>query len=154
MPQEESLASNVLALGELLRRLITLTREAHELPLSQFIVLRILGTRGRQTMSQLTQLMETTKGNLTYHIDRLEVAGLVNRMSDPTDRRLVYIEPTETGIARHKAVIEDFQLRLERFTERIPPTEATIIRAGLELLRNHAQLLLEDEPETGEKGCA
>lgn len=51
----------------------------------------------RRTAGQLAEIGLISSGGLTQRIDRLESSGLVQRTRDPNDRRVVYIELTESG---------------------------------------------------------
>jgi DNA-binding MarR family transcriptional regulator len=43
--------------------------------------------------------MHLSSGAMTARLDRLEEAGLIRRLPDPSDRRGALIEPTEAGHA-------------------------------------------------------
>ena len=88
--------------------------------------LEILGNEGRLTVGRLAEVTGLTTGSATRMVDRLEQAGWVRRVPDPTDRRRVLVEPAP-GIfdklrsvhasiaAAQRAVIErydDEQLRI------------------------------------------
>jgi len=51
----------------------------------------------RRTAGQLAEIGLISSGGLTQRIDRLERDGLVRRVRNPDDRRVVYIELTEEG---------------------------------------------------------
>ena len=54
--------------------------------------LEVLLDSGASTAGRLSELMGLTSGAVTRVIDRLEQAGYVRRVPDPTDRRRVIIE--------------------------------------------------------------
>lgn len=58
--------------------------------------LDIVDQRGRVTAGQLAVEAGLTTGAITAVIDRLEERGYVRRVADPTDRRRVLVEVTET----------------------------------------------------------
>ncbi len=47
--------------------------------------------------SELSSVLEITPGAVTHVLNELEKAGYVARVSDPADRRIVLIQPTEKG---------------------------------------------------------
>jgi DNA-binding MarR family transcriptional regulator len=49
-------------------------------------------------VSRLAELVLRPMGGITQVVDRLERAGLVSRQLDPSDRRRVLIQLTDTGI--------------------------------------------------------
>jgi DNA-binding MarR family transcriptional regulator len=57
--------------------------------------LDILHQRGRISAGELAAEARLTSGAITGVIDRLEQAGYARRVSDPSDRRRVLVEPTE-----------------------------------------------------------
>lgn len=61
--------------------------------------LRSAGPPYRRTPGQLAAHMRLSSGAMTNRLDRLEKAGLIRRLPDPTDRRGTLIEPTDEGHA-------------------------------------------------------
>lgn len=61
--------------------------------------LRSHGAPYRRSPGQLAADMRLSSGAMTNRLDRLETAGLIRRLPDPTDRRGTLIEPTEAGHA-------------------------------------------------------
>ncbi|WP_404405950.1 MarR family winged helix-turn-helix transcriptional regulator [Pelagibacterium halotolerans] len=57
--------------------------------------LEIMSLAGRVTAGQLAEQARLTTGAVTGVVDRLERAGYARRVRDETDRRKVWIEPTE-----------------------------------------------------------
>jgi DNA-binding MarR family transcriptional regulator len=49
--------------------------------------------------SDLSNLLEVTPGAVSHMINVLEKNGYVERVSDPRDRRIVLIHPTDSGLA-------------------------------------------------------
>jgi len=85
-------------------------RTTFDITLPQFDVLSELEHAGDTlTMSQLSQKLMVSNGNVTGVVDRLERAGYVRRVASATDRRVQYIELTDTGIAmfREMALIHE-----------------------------------------------
>jgi len=61
--------------------------------------LRSHGAPYRRTPGQLAAEMRLSSGAMTNRLDRLEEAGLIRRLPDPSDRRGTLVEPTEAGHA-------------------------------------------------------
>lgn len=61
--------------------------------------LRGIGTPYRRSPGQLAEWMRLSSGAMTNRLDRMEEAGLIRRLPDPTDRRGALVEPTEAGNA-------------------------------------------------------
>jgi DNA-binding MarR family transcriptional regulator len=51
----------------------------------------------RSSPGKLARMMELSSGAMTNRLDRLETAGLLRRLPDPTDRRGVMVELTDAG---------------------------------------------------------
>jgi DNA-binding MarR family transcriptional regulator len=59
--------------------------------------LRRAGPPFRRSAGELAEISDLSSGAMTNRLDRLEKAGLVQRLPDPNDRRGVLIELTKTG---------------------------------------------------------
>jgi len=95
-------------LAKHLERAIGETFSEFELTVGEFDVLATLRRSGHPYRLSPTALFNTlmvTSGTMTHRLDRLEQAGLVKRIPDPSDRRGTSIELTERGFDRiEKAV--------------------------------------------------
>ena len=58
-------------------------------------------TSKNNTASTIASRLGITLGTCTTNIDRLIVKGLVNKVKNDSDRRVVYIELTEKGVQAH-----------------------------------------------------
>jgi DNA-binding MarR family transcriptional regulator len=81
----------------LIARRLEQALDPHALSLAQFEVLARLHFDGRMNQNDLAQRLLVTKGNVCGLIDRLETAGLVERRSDPADRRANRLILTSEG---------------------------------------------------------
>lgn len=70
--------------------------------------LEVLIDSGAATAGRLSELMGLTTGAVTRVIDRLEQAGYVRRVPDPTDRRRVIVEPVPEKLAAVEATMARF----------------------------------------------
>lgn len=80
--------------------------DAHGINMASFDVLAALRRSGppfRMTAGRLAEMSLVTTGGITLRVDRLEKAGLVTRVRDTEDRRVVYAQLTDKGLQ----VIED-----------------------------------------------
>ena len=71
--------------------------EREGLSLSEFGVLEVLYSKGRQLVGELGSRILLTSGSMTYVIDRLQERSLVQRRPCPGDRRALHVELTEQG---------------------------------------------------------
>jgi len=79
-----------------LGRLEPLLNEAG-LTVTQLGVLEVILHKGAMTHRDLRRKVLTSAGNMTDLVDKLEARGLVRRVRDEADRRLVRVELTEQG---------------------------------------------------------
>jgi MarR family transcriptional regulator, organic hydroperoxide resistance regulator len=88
-----SLYSASLAMSALYKRLL----DPLALTYPQFITLIALWTRDDQTVGQLGTQLRLESNTLTPLLKRLESAGLVTRLRDAQDERMVRIRLTDAG---------------------------------------------------------
>ncbi|MEI7709455.1 MAG: MarR family transcriptional regulator [bacterium] len=83
----------------------------HDLTFSQVEVLHFIGPTGKVKMSSIAEYLKITPPSATEIIKEMEKIGLVKRVSDEVDRRIVYIVFTDlakklfTSIAKRKELI-------------------------------------------------
>lgn len=64
---------------------------------AQFLVLRMLREKGRASVSEVAGWLGVTRSAVTSLADRLRDAGLIDRIRDADDRRVVWLALTPTG---------------------------------------------------------
>lgn len=72
--------------------------------MTQFHVLTLLEHHGALPMSRLAEMLDVSLSNATGLIDRMEEAGLVERVRDADDRRVVHVRPSDRGRAAREQV--------------------------------------------------
>lgn len=85
----------------LAQRVITETLAEHGLTLAGFDVLASLRRSGppyRCTPSELARISLLSTGGVTFRLDRLQNAGLIERERDEHDRRVTYSKLTRKGL--------------------------------------------------------
>jgi DNA-binding MarR family transcriptional regulator len=96
-PEQEATLELLRTSDQLQIRFARLFRE-HGLTPSQYNVLRILrGEGGPLPILEIASRTITVVPGITGLIDRLEQAGLVNRVRCDTDRRVIYVALTDHG---------------------------------------------------------
>jgi DNA-binding MarR family transcriptional regulator len=107
-------------------------RIAFDITLPQFDVLSELEHAGSAlTMSQLSQKLMVSNGNVTGVVDRLERDGLVRRRASSTDRRVQYIELTGQGISLFRDIASEHEHWIENLLGDLSPGEIKALIAGL-----------------------
>ncbi len=110
----------------------TRLRVAFDITLPQFDVLSELEHAGNAlTMSQLSQKLMVSNGNVTGVVDRLERDGLVRRRASSTDRRVQYIELTEQGVSLFRDIASEHERWIENLLGDLSANEIKTLIAGL-----------------------
>ena len=123
----------MLAADHLLRGELEVLRGA-ELTFSQYNVLRILRGARPEALScgTISQRMMTRDSDLTRLLDRLEERGLIERIRDARDRRMVTAAVTDAGLQVLR--------KLDGPVERVHREQLKhLTRAQLETLRTLAE---------------
>ena len=76
-----------------------------DLTYSQFAVLEALYHLGSLTQGEVGSKILKSTSNITTVIDNLERAGLVRRVRDAKDRRVIHVHLTEAGSGKLEAVL-------------------------------------------------
>ena len=103
-----------------------------ELTASQLLVLQHLADNGASLPSAIARTVNLKQATVTVLVNRLEDAGLVTRRKDTEDRRRVWVELTEAGIAAREKSPDLLQDRFEQGFTRLEKWEQAMIIAALE----------------------
>lgn len=104
----------------------------HDLTFSQMEVLRFIGSSGKETMKNIADYLKITPPSATEIVSELERKGLVKRVGDKNDRRVVFIFPTEmskklfVSVFKQKDVI--FKKMISKLSEKDKKDLERIIR--------------------------
>jgi MarR family 2-MHQ and catechol resistance regulon transcriptional repressor len=114
--------------------------EQHGLTTTQLGVLEAILHKGALTHRDLGRKVLTSAGNMTDVVDKLEARGLVRRVRDPSDRRLVRVELTDKGAILIKALFPRHAGEIARAMSGLPPGELRHLgdllrRLGMEAAR-------------------
>ena len=63
----------------------------HDLTFSQVEVMHFIGTSGKETMKNIADFLKVTPPSATEIVAEMEKKGLIKRLSDKNDRRVVFI---------------------------------------------------------------
>jgi len=123
--------------------------DKHGINMAAFDVLATLRRSGppyRMTSGQLAETALVTTGGASLRVDRLEVAGLVERERDPDDRRVVYVRLTDAGKEIVEQTAADHFANEIRMLAGLTPGEQQQLAA---LLRKLEQSLITAETPSG-----
>lgn len=91
------------------------------LPFNEFMVLRLIREQSHQNVSQIAERLSVSSSHITSVSEKLIKKGYLNRMRAENDRRVVYLELTETGekvtTEVESTITEYFHRKLENVTD-------------------------------------
>lgn len=111
--------------------------EPHGLSFTDYTVLRVLTPPEAAhgvSPSRLAEAVLISSGGMTKIIDRLERAGLVERSTDPNDRRGVLVTLTAAGRATSEAASASYTDGRARVLARLSKAERATIDGALQRL--------------------
>lgn len=148
-PGTDGLLGHIVRLDIAVQRVLESIAARSDISVADYLVLGVVrrSPDHRSAPSVLCEVLGRTSGGMSLALDRLERAGLVRRLPDPSDRRRVIIEATAEGLAlarRVNADLHDWEeslgvtgseqsellSALGRLTEMIGSADATVARAG------------------------
>jgi DNA-binding MarR family transcriptional regulator len=101
--------------------------EAAGLHASEWYALSLLDLEGSLTSGELSARTGLTTGATTRLIDRLERAGYVRRVADPTDRRKVLVEPVESALTRIDEIVGPARRRIAEVLRTYSPEQLEVL---------------------------
>lgn len=107
----------------------------------QFNALLILRNEGKLTIGELGEKMYLACSTATDLIDRMERNGLVERMRDSNDRRVIRLQVKDKGTEMHEAVMTARKRYLSSVLEKISVEETRIMIEGMK----HLEQLMTDQ---------
>lgn len=124
----------------------TAPSELHaELTMRQLLALYLL-SGGPRRVSDVAVALGISLPSSSGLIDRLAVAGLVNRQRVERDRRLVLCELTEPGRAALTEVMRIGRMRLERVLTALDIAELEVVERSLDIVIGAARRTAEPPP--------
>jgi DNA-binding MarR family transcriptional regulator len=122
-----------------LRKLIeSQTQESHAdkvATIMQFSTLKFLKQTQNCTVGTLAENLSLSKSSATQLIERLEKTGLVERVNDREDRRVVHVSITPAGEEYITVLKKKYMDRMGKIFSKIPDSDLK------ELIRIHTQLI-------------
>ncbi|MDX6739587.1 MarR family winged helix-turn-helix transcriptional regulator [Actinocorallia sp. A-T 12471] len=119
------------------RAILREVHERHGLTLAAFDVLANLRRSGaphRKTAGELAESSLLTSGGITFRLDKMEADGLIRRTRSKEDRRVVYAELTELGLAKIDEVFAEHLATEQRMLGGLAEAEAALLTALLRKL--------------------
>ena len=104
----EGIVDRIGGINRRIKRMLDETLDEYELSSGEWHALGRLSRSpgGRRTAGDLAKKAELSSAAMTNRLDRLEKAGLVQRIPDEHDRRAVQIEITDAGRELYERTVE------------------------------------------------
>lgn len=84
---------------------------------TEFLILYAIASNGKLTIQDIAARISMTSGNMTYTIDKLEKRNLVKRVRHESDRRRIFIDFTDEGLALWDSVMTEHLAFMEQAFE-------------------------------------
>ena len=121
-PKADPVMFSLLHAARVLEGRIETSLEAVGLSWPKLSVLnQLVQSKEPMTLSDLAAGLACVRSNMTQLVDRLEAEGLVRRVNDATDRRIVRAELTSTGRDRQAAGAARVEAIQSEFSDSLSP---------------------------------
>jgi DNA-binding MarR family transcriptional regulator len=118
--------------------------EERQLTVSQLRLTYMIRDHERPSLGELAEELGITGATMSGLIDRLTKRGLVERVADLSDRRVVRVHLTEEGYRLSNELQRTGREFLHRVLERIGPEQAAELARALSPFSNAAEELIAD----------
>jgi len=119
------------------------------LSLSHLHVLTVLEADGAIAMSRLAENLDVSVASATGIVGRMEERGLVARSHGETDRRVVLVQLTDSGIAIFRDMTEQRRRHLGAVLGRLTTDELAALLTGLRAMRAARLAIHAEKLESG-----
>ena len=132
----ETVGFTLLHAAHVLEARLEASLEKVGLSLAKYGVLTLLAQAGGPiSLSQLAARQSCVRSNMTQLVDRLESDGLVRRIDQPTDRRVVLAELTPLGVERQAAGAERLEQEQAAFVQSLSREDRLALERALATIK-------------------
>jgi len=122
--------THVDALTAYRRRAMCAQPQHRHVSMPQFYILMTLQERGAMTVSELAHLLSVSAPSASSILDRMEEHGLVERVRDAVDRRVVHVGVAEQGRRMMEEMMGLKREQLQRLLESMTDVELEHVVEG------------------------
>ena len=115
--------------------------------MAQLHIMFTLQRSGEMTMSRLADILNVSLSNATGLIDRLEERGYIERQRVPTDRRIVLVRLTDSGVSMLVEVDALSDQLMRSVLERLPVSQLRGVANAVSALREAVDAVVESKPD-------
>ncbi len=131
----EQLFSTLTQLKRLVSQQVYESHEEKVATMLQFSALNFLKDKSEVNVGDLAKFLQLSKSSATQLIERLVKMGLVKRINDRQDRRIIRLTITSKGEDEFIVLKTKLKEKMNRFLSKIPEKDIK------ELIRIHANLI-------------
>jgi DNA-binding MarR family transcriptional regulator len=96
------------------------TKEFEEMNTMELYLFLYVALNGPKKMSELSDVLKTTKSNVTNLVDALERNGYLSRIRSKEDRRVIMVELTKEGEKLYRKLLDSFDSLIKKIVSKIP----------------------------------
>jgi DNA-binding MarR family transcriptional regulator len=115
------------------------------LTVPQMKCLCYISRHGKINLSGLAAGIHVTPANVTGIVDRLVEQGLVTRVPDTADRRVLWLDVTEKGAANLAVLREGKAGKMRELLECLPDNELSVVSEAFDILAGAAKKIKEGD---------
>ena len=138
---EEALGRLIYLTAQDMRNFAEKILSPFDLTIEQFHLLKNLSCDTGMTQREIGEIASKTPANMTRILDRLESKSLVQRESDPNDRRAVQVFLTETGKKMTEKVFGVFESFSEDLVNGISKTNQDVVKKSLKKIAQNLEIM-------------
>ena len=106
----------------------------HDLTLSQVEILNFIGLSGKKTMRDIADYLKITPPSVTAIIEEMEEKGLIKRINDKKDRRVVFITLSEKTKKTFTSICKQKELIFREMISRLNKKDQKILERIINIL--------------------
>lgn len=129
--EAEELATVLQDLQRRLRQCICDFLDQKGVPAGRAAILWQLGAEAGLTVSELSRRLGQSKGYVSVLLEQMQQEGLLRKLPDPADQRLLRLSLTEPGHELRTALRREYRLFLADLLAGIPAAEVRTLTRGL-----------------------
>jgi DNA-binding MarR family transcriptional regulator len=104
------------------------------LPPTELEIMRVVQHHPGVRAADVAQRLSLKPSNVSTAVTSLVARGLLDRVPDPDDRRVLHLHPTETARRDHRALTAEWATVLGEAVVRLPPEDAPALAAAVDAL--------------------
>ena len=106
----------------------------HDLTLSQVEILYFIGPAGKRTMKDIADYLKITPPSATTLVEEMETKGLIKRIKDQKDRRVVFITLAEKTRETFTLICQQKELIFKKMIARLDIKDQKILERIIKIL--------------------